>query len=89
MTKLRLKEGVKDADLLPYGFHKGKFAKHPDFIRQIDGVPIYRIYFTDKHRFMQVLINEQCVVAGTLQTIIYRLTKDGLLEEVEVDSNNA
>jgi len=87
MLKIRLKEAVKDEELLAYGFRKGKYAKHPDFIRQIDGLPIYRIYFTDKHRFMQVLINEQCVVAGTLQAIIYRLTKDGLLEEVEVDSN--
>ena len=83
MPRLRLKSGVDDSDLLRYGFKKSRHIKHPDFIRQIEGVPLYRVYFTDKHRYLQIQLGEQYVVSSSLQYLIYKLTQDGLLEEVE------
>jgi hypothetical protein len=87
MTRLRLKESVKDADLAKYGFTKSRRAKHPDLVRSIDGEPVYRVYFTDKHRNLQVITCDNCVIATSLQLLLYRLTRDGLLEEWEDTAN--
>lgn len=83
MTRIRLRDGVTAEDLKKYGFTKSASAKFPDFIRQIDGKPLYRVYFTAKHRYMQIYMNESCVISASLQKLIFELARDGIIEEVE------
>lgn len=81
MMKIRLKDGVRLDELAKYGFKPS--GRTCDFIRQIDGKPLYRVYFTGKHRYMQIYMASSCVISASLQKLIFELARDGIIEEVE------
>ena len=45
----------------------------------IDGIIAWKLYVTKTHHYLQAKIYEPCTMAGVMQTIIYNLTKDGLV----------
>ena len=77
--RLRLKPEVKISDLTEYGFKNGIYTRenpdHPYY-------PLYELVVTRNHRYLQLSTNS-ATIAGSLQCLIYQLTKDGLVEMVE------
>lgn len=77
---LRLKENVDLKKLKKYGFEceDGVWK----YFREIDGIVCYYVVVTMKHHNIQIVVNEPCRIAGTLQCLLYDLIKDGLVEVV-------
>ena len=52
------------------------------FIRKTDdGIPIYNIYVTRTHRYIQITTWGTCTIAGSAQDLIYDLIKADLIEK--------
>lgn len=75
---LKLKDNVKLEELEKFGFIDGVYT------RTKNGEWLYNVYLTPNHRYLQVTVYKPCVIAHRLQELIYKLTKDGLLEVEDV-----
>ena len=77
---IKLKDDVKLETLEKYGFVIEDGKCH--LIRTTsEGVPIYTLYVTQNHRFIQARVWIPCSLAGKIQDIIFDLTLDGLVEK--------
>lgn len=78
---LRLKNGVSIESLSKYGFNN---PQEGVFIRCIDGNPIYAVGITQEDKYIQVAATD-CFIAGSLQTLLFDMIMDGIVEKVETD----
>lgn len=74
---LRLKEGVELKELEPFGFKEGIYA-HKD----VSGMREYLVFVSAINRNIQIRAIDG-FIAGSLQCLIYDLTKEGLVYKVE------
>lgn len=79
---LKIKDNVDLKELEKYGFEYDERGFYC-YTRIIDGVVAWKLYATRNHHYIQAKIYVPCTMAGAMQTIIYDLTKDGLVEKVD------
>lgn len=79
---LKIKDDVDLKELEKFGF-KHRYEKVYEYIREIDGMTVYRIYTTNRHHILQIEILQPVIIAGSLQKIIYNLIQAGLVEKIE------
>ncbi len=76
---IRIKDNVDLKELKKYGFE----YDDRDFYRYdryIDNNLVWTLYTTKTHHNLQIAIVVPCTLAKELQTLIYKMTKDDLLE---------
>jgi hypothetical protein len=79
---LKIKEGIPLRILLHYGFEYDERGFYC-YTRIIDDVVAWKLYSTKNHNYLQIKVYEPCTMAGALQSVLYDLIKDGLVEKVE------
>ena len=79
---LKIKENVNLNELKKFGFIENSMGNY-DYRRFIDGILGYRVFVTKNHHYLKIQINEASLIAGTLQDLLYDLTKEDLVEKVE------
>lgn len=78
---LKIKDNINLEVLEQFGFEK--INDTWAYIRKIGGVPVYGLYVTKKHKYLQIRCWSRCLIAGRLQTLIYDLIKAGIVEKEE------
>lgn len=78
---LKIKDNINLEILEQFGFEK--INDTWAYIRKIGGVPVYGLYVTKKHKYLQIRCLGRCLIAGRLQTLIYDLIKAGIVEKEE------
>lgn len=78
MSKLMFNPEKDIKELEKYGFKK-KYENCYEYIREIKDIPVYRVYTTLKHKYIQIEILEPSKIAGSLQVLLYDLIKVGLV----------
>lgn len=79
---LRLKKDADVRELEMLGFKK-RTEKCYEFIREIDGKILYRVYTTARHQNIQVEVWNPGIISHTLQELLYNLIILGLVEKVD------
>ena len=72
---LKLKENVDLKELEKFGFVNG------NYVRKLENKYLYRVFVTRTHRYIQIQVFEPSSIAGSLQTLIYDLTKANIIEK--------
>lgn len=72
MLKINPKKDIKELE--KFGF-KPKYNNCYEYIREIEGKRVYRIYTTLTHKYIQIEIFEPCKIAGSIQDTLYDLIK--------------
>ena len=79
---LKIKDDVDLKELEKFGFKKEynqyQFTRITDY-----GIPMYCIFVTRKHKYIQIKTWGSCMIAGKLQDLLYELIKADLVEVVE------
>jgi len=78
---LKLKDNVDLKELEKFGFVNENGSYRYERIMS-DGL-VYVLYLTKNHKYIQIEIIQPCIIAGSLQCLLYDLIKDGLVEVVE------
>lgn len=78
MSKLMFNPEKDIKELEKYGFKK-KYENCYEYIRKIKDIPVYRVYTTLRHKYIQIEILEPSKIAGSLQVLLYDLIKEGLV----------
>ena len=78
---LKIKDNVDLKELEKFGF-KRRYRNCYEYLREMRGRTVYRVYTTPSHSYIQVEVLEPMKIAGTLQTLIYDLIKADLVEKV-------
>lgn len=76
---LKIKDNINLEVLEQFGFEK--INDTWAYIRKIDRVPVYGLYVTKKHKYLQIRCWNRCLIAGKLQTLIYDLIEAGIVEK--------
>ena len=76
--KLKIRDDVDLKELEKFGFKK-KYKNCYEYIRKIEGIPVYRVYTTLRHKYIQIEILEPSKIAGSLQVLLYDLIKANLV----------
>ena len=79
---LKIKDNVDLKELEKYGFEYDERGFYC-FTRIIGGVLAWKLYVTAHHHYLQIKVYEPCIIAGSLQSVLYDLIKADLVEEVE------
>lgn len=79
---LKIKDNVDLKELEKYGFEYDERGFY-SFTRIIDSVLAWKLVVTINHHYLQVKVYVPCTMAGSLQSVLYDLIKDGLVEKVE------
>lgn len=77
---LKIKDGVDLEELEKFGF-KRRYRNCYEYLREMRGRTVYRVYTTPNHSYIQVEVLEPMKIAGTLQTLIYDLIEAGIVEK--------
>ena len=72
---LKLKENVDLKELEKFGFVNG------NYVRKLENEYLYRVVVSRNHRYIQIQVFEPSIIAGSLQTLIYDLTKSDIIEK--------
>ena len=78
MKKLKINPEKDLEELEQYGF-KRKHRNCYEYIREIHGETVYRVYTTPNHGYIQIEILEPLTIAGSLQCLLYDLIKADLV----------
>lgn len=78
MSKLMFNPEKDLKELEKYGFKK-KYKNCYEYIRKIKDIPVYRVYTTPNHEYIQIEILEPLTIAGSLQCLLYDLIKADLV----------
>ena len=79
---LKIKDNVDLKELEKYGFEKDIFGGYTK-IRRIEETIVYTMRITPTNRYLQINLFDRAIIASSLQTTIYDLIQDGLIEKVE------
>ena len=88
--KLKIKDDVDLKELEKFGFTEVTenmayhyYRGHKYVINRIlNGIEIYEVYI-NKDNFIRIIVNNECIIAGSLQVLIFDLIQAGLVEKVE------
>ena len=81
---LKIKDNVDLKELEKFGF-KHRYGKCYEYIRELNGINVYRIYTTKNHANIQIEVFEPMVIAQKMQDTLYDLIQAGLVEKVGED----
>ena len=78
MSKLMFNPKKDLKELEKFRFKK-KYENCYEYIREIKDIPVYRVYTTLNHKYIQIEILEPSTIAGSLQILLYDLIKADLV----------
>lgn len=76
--ELRIRDDVDLKELEKFGFKK-RYKNCYEYIREIKGITVYRVYTTLNHKYIQIEILQPSKIAGSLQVLLYDLIKADLV----------
>ena len=87
MSRLMFNPEKEITELERYGFSRARNGAWI-ILRELEEIPMYELYITPTHRYLQIRTYSRggydgYVIADSLQHLIYDLTKDGFIVEVE------
>lgn len=71
---LKIRDDINLKELEKFGFKK-RYKNCYEYIREIEGIPVYRVYTTLRDKYIQVEILKSLKIAGSLQVLLYDLIK--------------
>ena len=78
---LKIRDEIDLEELEQFGF-KRRHRNCYEYLREINGETVYRVYTTPNHSYLQIEVLKPIKIAKTLQILIYDLTKANIVEKV-------
>ncbi len=80
MGKLKFNTERDLEELEQYGF-KRRYKNCYEYLREIDGRTVYRVYTTKNNGYIQIETLVPVIIESSLQCLLYDLIKAGLVEK--------